>query len=144
MSEPMVLHSKQYVYFDMMDPLHHLHNAEYLVLFERARFELWRALGEGAYPENPDLDWPYVVARNEINYRAPVEHIQPVDIFVTVSHLGNSSLTLSFKMYREDGELAAEGLTVIVRVDPQTRRPRPWSEKFRSLIAPYCTDAKDA
>lgn len=130
--------SKQYVHFDMMDPLHHLHNAEYLVLFERARFDLWRALGNGAYPENPDLDWPYVVARNEINYRAPIETAQEVTIGVKIVRIGSSSLTLSFEMFREDGELAADGVTVIVRVDLQTRRSMPWSERFRSLIAPFC------
>lgn len=130
--------SKQYVHFDMMDPLHHLHNAEYLVLFERARFDLWRALGNGAYPENPDLDWPYVVARNEINYRAPIETAQEVTIGVKIVRIGSSSLTLSFEMFREDGELAADGITVIVRVDLQTRRSMPWSERFRSLIAPFC------
>lgn len=127
--------SRQWVRFDMMDPLHHLNNAVYLVLFERARFDLWRAHGFG--PDSPGFDWPYLVARNEIDYRAAIETEQEVRVTVAVAALGHTSITFAHEIYREDGILAASGNTVLVRVDPHERRPIPWSEEFRALVAPY-------
>ncbi len=127
--------SRQWVRFDMMDPLHHLHNVNYLLLFERARFDLWRAHGFG--PDAPGFDWPYVVAHNEISYLLAIETEQEVEIDVEVSALGRSSITFHHMLYREDGALSAEGSCVLVRVDPIERRPIPWSEGFRSLVAPY-------
>lgn len=32
------------------------------------------------------------------------------------------------------------GQRVIVRVDPGTQRPTPWTESFRELLAPYRRD----
>ena len=34
----------------------------------------------------------------------------------------------------------ARGQRVIVRVDPSTQRPAPWTESFRELLVPYRKD----
>ncbi len=127
--------SRQRIRFDMMDPLHHVNNVVYILLFERDRFDLWRVHGFG--PDAPGFDWPYVVARNEIDYRAAIETEQYVTVTAAVTTIGRSSVTFAHAIYRQDGVLAAEGQTVLVRVDAQTRLPIPWSDTFRALIAPY-------
>jgi acyl-CoA thioester hydrolase len=129
--------SRQKIHFDMLDMLGVLHNARYLLLFERARFDLWQAnrLEIGA----PGLDWPYYVVRNEINYRAPITRIQEVTVTLHVAELGRSSVTLAHEVIQDDDTLAADGRTTLVRVDPETGRPTPWSDSFRILLQRYKT-----
>ena len=127
--------SRQRIYWDMLDLLGVLHNSAYLLLFERARFDFWRAHGVG--PNAPDFDWPYVVARNEVNYRAALTFEQEAQVTVSVQRMGSASVTFAHRVYAENGELAADGITVLVRLDPHSRQPIPWSESFRQMIAPY-------
>lgn len=133
MQKPFI--SRQKIYFDMLDMLGVLHNARYLLLFERARFDFWQA--HGLEIGSPGLDWPYYVVRNEIDYRAPITRIQEVTVTLSVAELGRSSVTLAHEVFQEDGTLAAEGHTTLVRVDPETQRSVPWSDDFRALLAAY-------
>jgi acyl-CoA thioester hydrolase len=125
--------SRQKIYFDMLDMLGVLHNARYLLLFERARFDYWQA--NGLEIGKPGLDWPYYVVRNEINYRAPITRIQEVTVTLRVAELGRSSVTLAHQILQNDGTLAADGRTTLVRVDPETKRAIPWSDGFRAILA---------
>lgn len=125
--------SRQKIHFDMLDMLGVLHNSRYLLLFERARFDYWQA--NGLEIDSPGLDWPYYVVRNEINYRAPITRIQEITVALRVTALGRSSVTLAHEVLQEDGTLAADGLTTLVRVDPETKRAIPWSDGFRALLA---------
>src|ERR1041385_1455207 len=111
--------SKQRVNWDMLDLMGVLHNAAYLLLFERARTDLWRSLG--AMYGSEGFDWPYLVVRNEMNYRAPIESDQLVDVTVGVSKLGRTSIRFYHQVFRTDGVLSADGSSVIARVDAETR-----------------------
>ena len=55
---------------------------------------------------------------------------------VAVSNLGRTSVTFAHEVYDQDGNLSADGSTVIVRIDGETRRPIPWSDRFRELVRP--------
>jgi acyl-CoA thioester hydrolase len=126
----------------MLDLLGVLHNAAYLLLFERARTDFWRMLGAGYGAEG--FDWPYLVARNEINYRAPIRNDQAVRVTVAIEGIGRTSVTFAHSILTDDGMLSADGKTVIVRVDSETGRPVEWSEAFRAMIAPYTLPAEEA
>lgn len=128
--------SRQRVYWDMLDLLGVLHNAAYILLFERARTDFWRSLGIAGYG-GEGMDWPYLVARNEVNYRAAIRAEQEVAVYVWVAALGTSSLTFGHEVHAEDGALVADGRTVLVRIDVETRRPTPWSSRFRALLEPH-------
>lgn len=130
---PFISHQK--IYFDMLDMLGVLHNSRYLLLFERARFDFWQE--HGLEIGSSGFDWPYYVVRNEINYRAPIMRIQEITVTVRVAELGRSSVTLAHEVFQEDGTLAAEGRTTLVRVDPETQRPIAWSADFRALLSAY-------
>jgi len=124
----------------MLDLLGMLHNAQYVLLFERARFELLSALGGS--PGASDFDWPYVVARHEINYFQPLRIEQRVTVTISVDRIGNSSIALRHTLINSQGVPSAECITTLVRIDSITLRPTPWSDKFRALVSQYIVDAK--
>lgn len=132
---PVPYPSRQYVPFDMLDALGVLYNANYLVLFERARMDFFRTQSWPLLPEG--VEWPYYVVRNEVTYHAPIGSPQETIVTVGIARLGNTSLTFTHALIAADGTLAADGLATIVRVNPETQRPTPWQESFRQIVAPY-------
>ena len=70
------------VYFDDLDALQILHNARYLLLFERTIGSFWaRAMGWSGLdgPTNPDRF--HLVRTNQIEYIRPVTNIGDVRVF---------------------------------------------------------------
>lgn len=130
------------VYFDDLDPFQILHNARYLLLFERTVGAFWRHLGWGGTLDvqtNPDQF--HLVRANHIEYLRPVVGVGQVRVRVWVEKLGMSSLTFGLRVMAMDEDLDyALGTRVIVRVDPETRRPAPWSDAFREKLAAYRKD----
>ena len=123
------------VYFDQFDKLHVLHNAQYVLLFERARWEFWEMLGLA--PETEDADWPYLVAKNTINYRKAIREPQTVTIEMGVRDIRMSSLTIHQRLHDKHGALCAESEIVLVRVDAETGKPIAWSQTVRTLLQPF-------
>ncbi len=133
--------SVQRVYFDDLDALNILHNMRYLLFIERARGALFNALGfhwQDDLEKNPDKF--QVVAENDIKYLTPVRGEGDLAVVLRVPHLGRTSLTIAARVQSPDGGvLYAEGTTRLVRLDPTTFRPAPWSDKFRASVAPLVT-----
>lgn len=131
----------QRVYFDDLDALNILHNVRFVLFMERARGELFNALGfrwEDDLATNPDKY--HVVAAHEIAYLAPVRGEGEVLVEISPIHLGTSSLILEAAVRGKHGDTVyAEGKTRLVRLDPETNRPCSWSERFRAQIAPLVT-----
>jgi acyl-CoA thioester hydrolase len=125
------------VYFDDLDPFHILHNARYLLLFERAIGAFWQHLGFGGLQDEGDDRFHFVRA-NTIEYTSPVRGTGKVRVRVWIERLGRSSLTFGFRLMPMDEDRDhACGTRTIVRVDQNTWRPVPWSEEFRSRIGPW-------
>ena len=133
--------SVQHVYFDDLDALNILHNVRYVLFMERARGELINALGfhwHDDVADNPDKF--HVVAAHEITYLVPVKGEGDLVVIVFVTHLGTSSLVLGTKVQSMDGqEVYASGTTRLVRLDPKSFKPCPWSDRFRKAVAPLVT-----
>jgi acyl-CoA thioester hydrolase len=133
--------STQRVYFDDLDALNLLHNVRFLLFMERARGELFDALGfrwEDDFAANPDKF--HVVAAHEIRYLAPVRGEGELTVELQPTHLGTSSFVIAAKVRAIHGSaLFAEGTTRIVRLDPKTFRPCPWSDRFRAAVTPLVT-----
>ncbi len=127
------------VYFDDLDPFQILHNARYLLLFERTIGEFWKRLGWGGTldaQQNPDQF--HLVRANTVEYLRPVIGVGDVRVRLEVKSLGRTSLTFSFRVMPLDEDLDhATGTRTIVRVDPVHRRPVPWSEDFRRTLDPF-------
>lgn len=130
--------SLQRVYFDDLDALNILHNVRFLLFMERARGELFQALGfrwEDDLAANPDKF--HVVAAHEIRYLAPVRGEGDLTVELRPTHLGTSSLTIDARVRAVHGsQVFAEGHTRLVRLDPATFRPCPWSDRFRAAFEP--------
>ncbi|AKF06176.1 acyl-CoA thioesterase [Sandaracinus amylolyticus] len=130
--------STQRVYFDDLDALNILHNVRFLLFMERARGELFQALGfrwEDDFAKNPDKF--HVVAAHEIQYLAPVRGEGDLTVELQPVKLGTSSLVIDAKVRAVHGSTVhAEGHTRLVRLDPTTFKPCPWSERFRAAFEP--------
>jgi acyl-CoA thioester hydrolase len=136
----------QGVYFDDLDAFGILHNARYLVLFERTVGSFWKHLGWGGLLDaqrNPDQF--HLVRANAMSYERPVTGVGEVRARVWVQRVGTSSLEFGFRLLPLDEDVAyATGTRVIVRVDPKTMKPAPWSPAFRQRLIDAGMIAGDA
>lgn len=127
------------VYFDDLDAFQILHNARYLLLFERTIGSFWGHLGWGGtldVQKNPDQF--HLVRANHVEYLKAVVGVSQVRVRVWVENLGRTSLTFGFCLLPMDEDLDyATGSRVIVRVDEKTRTPTPWTEAARAQLLPW-------
>ena len=130
------------VYFDDLDAMQILHNAKYLLLFERTVGSFWARMGWGGLLDaqrNPDQY--HLVRANHIEYLKPVTGVCEVRVRVWVEKLGRTSLTFGFRVFPMDEDVDyARGSRTVVRVDPKTRNPVPWTDSFRKTLEPYRAD----
>lgn len=131
------------VYFDDLDAFQILHNARYLLLFERTLGSLWEAWGMHDQGLEAQAEHWHLVRTNRIEYKAPMRGVGKVRVRVWVGHLGRTSMVFSFRVMRMDAdEDYAVGERVVVHVG-EDGRPSPWSDALRAKIAPYVMDATD-
>ena len=127
------------VYFDDLDAFQILHNARYLLMFERTIGAFWHRLGWGGTldaQKNPDQF--HVVRANNIEYLRAFRGTGEVRVRVNVERLGSSSLTFGVKILPMDEDLPhASGSRTIVRVSPDAFRPLPWTAPFRQTLEPW-------
>lgn len=69
----------------------------------------------------------------EVDYGARLWFRDEVDITITVSAVGTSSVTYAFDVRRGE-ELAAHGSMTAVQIDQATGRTIPWSERVRIAL----------
>lgn len=123
--------------FKDIDLAGHVHNSQYLVYFEQARIAFfddvigpwdWRALG-------------LVIARNEIDYVAPLHLRDDAYTQCWLEKMGTKSFTLGYRIYKREGDAnttCATGKSVQVCMNYETKVthaiPMEWREKFQSRL----------
>ncbi len=129
----MFVHSLQ-VRFRDLDAYNHVNNAVYLTYFEEARIAFITAIGMRSLfsPERST-----VIAHAEVDYRAPAQLGDQLDIEVTVGEVRNTSYELNYRIVRRnDGRLIATGKTVQVcfnfALNAPTRVPEEWRRLLRN------------
>jgi acyl-CoA thioester hydrolase len=124
------------VHFDELDPLLMLHHARFAAHVERAVSAWYTSLGKTWRldpRENPDQF--HVVRDLHIEYLNPVVGLRTMRVDVWVERLGTTSCVYGFLCSSEDGSVAyARGERTIVKVDPHSHRPAPWTDAFRDLL----------
>lgn len=108
-------------------------NGHYLTYFDIGVTEYYRALG---YPYPGALataDSDLFARRAEIEYLAPAEYDDELEVCVRVARLGNSSFQFALEIYRGE-QLLVSGLLVYVNADPRARRARPLPDFLRTAI----------
>jgi acyl-CoA thioester hydrolase len=118
--------------FKDLDPLNHVSNATFLDYIMEARVRMYLAI-------DPDImrSGNQVVARQEINYRAPIEYsTEPLVLRTWVSHIGTTSFTTECQIW-DGGALAADAKTVVVCFDIGSQKPIPIPEDFRAGLTSH-------
>jgi acyl-CoA thioester hydrolase len=118
------------VRFRDLDPMGHVNNAVFLTYIESARFAFLKHIGAAPTLEDMTL----VVARVEIDFRAPVRLDDEVEISASVSRFGEKSFDLEHEL-RVGGNVVAEAKTVLVTYDYSKREPMPIPDAWREKLA---------
>ena len=117
------------VRFRDIDAMGHVNNAVFLTYIESARSAFFWHLGIARSLEDLTL----VVARVEIDFRAPVGFPEVVEVGVRAGRFGEKSFGLDHELHVR-GELVAEAKTVLVAYDygkaETVTIPDTWREKL--------------
>jgi acyl-CoA thioester hydrolase len=114
-----------------LDPLGHVNNVRMLEFVQESRVAMLKDMGVFEGTTGEFGTFTQVVARQEIDYLAPIFLTSDPVVRTGVSRIGNSSYDLHFTISTKDGVLAAQGRTVLVLVDAQTHVKVPIPEAFR-------------
>jgi len=129
------------VYFDDLDPFQILHNARYVLLFERTLGSFWERIGFGGLQETSSPDRYHFVRANQVEYLSPVRGTGRVRVRVWIEHLGKTSLTFGFRLMPMDEDRDhARGSRTVVRVSPDTWTPVPWTQPFRDTLQAWVSE----
>ena len=125
------------IHFDELDPMHLLHNARYAVHAERAAIAFYRSVGrrwERNVADNPDQF--HVVRELQVEFLRPFQGTGEMRVELWVEKLGATSCIYGFRCLSEDGSVIhARGRRAIVKLDPASFRPLPWTAAFREAHA---------
>jgi acyl-CoA thioester hydrolase len=115
MADPFVFVDR--VRFADLDARGHLNNVAFLQFFEAARLAFIRDLHPQHDPTVP-TDEDLIVARTEIDYRAPADFEEEIRTLVTADEVDRNKFTVRFEMRSgRDDRLLAEGSNVVVGYD---------------------------
>ncbi len=113
-----------------MDVYGHINNVAYAQFMEQSRVQLMAETGFD--PKN--FAEAHVVARNEIDYIAPLEYqAQPVHMYLWVEQVGNATYTVGYEL-RNGETVHMRAKTRMVCLDLETNRPVRIPEKMREYL----------
>ena len=115
-----------------------VYNGAYLGYLEIGQAEYYRNLGFAIYtiPESGYID--FAVVKSTLEFKAPAKVDEIIDLYVRVSKIGNTSLTLNMEIYPQDSDrLLTEIETIYVGYDAATESSKPVPEDIRRLITHY-------
>jgi acyl-CoA thioester hydrolase len=110
----------------------HVFNANYFSYFDIALTELWR-VAAGGYEAMLETGVDLVVAEATARYRAPARFDDELDIEITVTHLGSTSMRTDLRVLR-DGVALVEGQMVHVFIDRETIAKTPIPPGIRAAL----------
>jgi acyl-CoA thioester hydrolase len=108
----------------------HVNNAVFLTYIESARVAFLQHLGAATTLE----DMAIIVARIEIDFRAPVGFGDEVEVSVRASRFGEKSFDLDYEL-RVGGRVVAEAKSVLVGYDYRKGEAVEIPDKWREKLA---------
>ncbi len=109
-----------------------VHHANYLTWFEEGRSEFLRQ--QGCFYSDLERDGFFViVARAEVDYRAPSFYEDRIDIATTLEKGRGRLLEFTYRATNQNGVLVAEGRTRHLVLDDQ-RRLVSLPDRYRQII----------
>ncbi len=121
------------VRFRDCDAMGHVNNAVYLTYLEQARFAYWKAAGIGRLAG----DVSYIIARVEIDFRAPATTGEALDVAIAVTRLGRASFTMVYEIRNPVGRLVATATSVQAAYDYAAGRTVPLPDAIKQRIRDF-------
>jgi acyl-CoA thioester hydrolase len=117
-----------------LDPQGHVNNARFLTFFEQARVSYLVRLGLFSKDQS-FLEVGIIIADAQVTFLAPVYFGQDVQVGVRVSHIGNKSMTMEYRVLDgPDGKELAIGSTTLVAYDYHRHQTLPVPDEWRMKI----------
>lgn len=128
------------VRFRDLDSFGHVNNAVYLTYFESARLAWWATV-----VGTPALSAvPFILARAEVDYRAPANLGMTLEVTARCLSLGRSSFVMGFEAREQgSGRLLAEARKVLVHYDYATLKSSPLPDHLRAAIRAADPDVEE-
>ena len=123
---------RETVRFRDLDPMGHVNNAVYLTWIETARIEFLRSLGAFDGPDTTEMTM--ILARAEVDFRAPLGFGEEVELRVGLARVGTKSFDLVYEL-RSGERVVAEARTVLVTYDYAKAAPIEIPAAWRERLA---------
>jgi acyl-CoA thioester hydrolase len=127
------VHCPVEVRFRDCDPMGHVNNAVYLTYLELARFAYWKAADIGRLAGEVS----YIMARVEIDFRAPATTGQVLDVGIAVTGFGRTSFSMAYEIRDPEKRLVATAKSVQVAYDYAAGKTVPLLEAIRNRIREF-------
>jgi YbgC/YbaW family acyl-CoA thioester hydrolase len=111
-------------------------NGHYLMYFDTAVAEYWRALALPYEDAMHKLGGDLYVVKATVEYKASARYDDRLDVAMKCARIGKSSITFEGAIYCE-GKLLVTGELVYVYADPATQKSMPVPEALRSILEGY-------
>lgn len=111
-------------------------NAHYLMYFDTAVADYWRALALPYEEAMHQLGGDLYVKKASVEYHGSARYDDQLDIGMSCSRIGNSSMVFTGGIFRGD-ELLITGELIYVFADPATQTSRPVPEPLRRILTGF-------
>ncbi len=126
--------------FRDLDALGHVNNVVYLTYMESARIEWWMQVTGRTDFRNIGM----ILARTEIDYRAPASYGDRLEVGVRCASMRRSSFVLEFRVAEPSGgRVFADARKVLVHYDYAAGRSLPLPEELREKMKGQDPDLKE-
>jgi len=128
------------------DPQGIVFNANYLLYFDVAFTELWRA-AVGPWGEMVERGVDAVVAEANLEFRAPARFDDELRLELAVTRLGTTAVTTAIDVVRGDELLVAGWLRHVCVSTPTNTgdiKTAPWPDEVRSGLSRYVVEESPA
>lgn len=111
-------------------------NAHYLMYFDTAVTDYWRALALPYEEAMHQLGGDLYVKKASVEYHASARYDDQLDVAMKCSRIGNSSMVFTGAIFRGDQLLITSEL-IYVFADPVTQTSQPVPEGLRRILTAY-------
>ncbi|MGA0572600.1 YbgC/FadM family acyl-CoA thioesterase [Variovorax sp. VNK109] len=111
-------------------------NGHYLMYFDTAFADYWRALAVPYYEAMHQLGGDLYVKKASVEYHASARYDDQLDVGLKCTRIGNSSMVFTGGIFRGD-ELLITGELIYVFADPATQTSRPVPQALRDLLTGF-------
>jgi YbgC/YbaW family acyl-CoA thioester hydrolase len=111
-------------------------NAHYLMYFDTAMAEYWRALAVPYEETMQSLGGDLYLKKAGVEFHASARFDDTLDVAMKCSRIGTSSVVFDGAIFR-GGEKLASGELIYVFADPETQKSKPVPDVLRQLMNAY-------